>query len=314
MTKYGRMIGLWAMAMSIIIMAVSCSNGGQSSSNNNANNGSNGTLKCEQDTQAVGGLLGECVQVSPANNLTVNTADTNITIENTTSYAPFTKKMETYGTMFVARADVSDTFMTDVAKAYQQMFPQLNSLDLTKQQEVLNHIQRYRGVITMHANSSNVANNDNLQQNCSLCDIISMGEAKQTMEVVEHLLHNITDVGLHYGYPDQWSFNKTSSQIYVVMKEAINKGYYNVSTYDEILTSSSCGTYNRVLVQEFGYWLITTYWNLQEPYGPNENEWTIRNRTQLQNLLPSGVTLLENTVNKIMEVPSSEILTKLSTY
>ena len=42
------------------------------------------------------------------------------------------------------------------------------------------------------------------------------------------------------------------------------------------------GLFQRVIVQEFAYWLISTYWNLQEPYGPlEEEEWNIDNKEQL---------------------------------
>jgi len=79
-------------------------------------------------------------------------------------------------------------------------------------------------------------------------------------------------------------------------------------------TDYGCSVYNRVLVQEFAYWLISTYWNLQEPYGPNEEEWIIRNQQQLKEQLPLGYNLVESTVGKVMKAPSSEILEKLNTY
>ena len=51
------------------------------------------------------------------------------------------------------------------------------------------------------------------KQGLSVCDHISQISAAesnqgQTMEVVEHILHHVTDVGLHYTFPEQWGLRK----------------------------------------------------------------------------------------------------------
>jgi hypothetical protein len=138
---------------------------------------------------------------------------------------------------------------------------------------------------------------------------------RQTMEVVEHLLHNISDIGLHYAYPDEWAFNDKNSEVYKTMDQAIQEGLYDISSYEDILEEAGDEIYQRVIVQEYAYWLISTYWNLQEPYGPmEEEEWNIDNKKELLEKLPDGYQLVENTINKIMRSPSKEILEKFRKY
>ncbi|MEM7371883.1 MAG: hypothetical protein AAF587_24930 [Bacteroidota bacterium] len=259
------------------------------------------------------GRWGGCVLATPLNNETVELADTSLTILQDSEYAPFVKKMQTYGTLFVGMEGVSDDFMKDVAYTLHQMFPQDSSLDLAKQGEVLNAMHQYYGAIPVFNGDNTDVDVDKLAQDCSVCDIIMYRVHGQVMEVVEHLLHHITNLGLHYAFPAEWAFNDSSSEVYQVMNQAIEEGWYEIQSYEEI-RQESCDVYNRVLVQEFAYWLITTYWNLQEPYGPNENEWTIRNKQQLQEKLPVAHDLVAGTVGRIMAPPSSEMLETLKTY
>jgi hypothetical protein len=35
----------------------------------------------------------------------------------------------------------------------------------------------------------------------SVCDVICYSVGGQTMEVVEHILHHVTDVGFHFAFP-----------------------------------------------------------------------------------------------------------------
>ena len=90
----------------------------------------------------------------------------------------------------------------------------------------------------------------------------------QVMEVVEHILHYVSDVGLHYAFPAEWGISK-DSELAVAMQEAIDKGYYEVEQYGEILEESEAENkeeeYFRVLMQEFAYWVISTY--LESPGG-----------------------------------------------
>jgi hypothetical protein len=170
------------------------------------------------------------------------------------------------------------------------MFPQDSGLDLKKQQEVLNKLVQYKAllpVLSEHHDSASDDTNKGLDyfrhsDDYSVCDVIMYDVPRQTMEVVEHLLHNISDIGLHYAYPDEWAFNDKNSEVYKTMDQAIQEGLYDISSYEDILEEAGDEIYQRVIVQEYAYWLISTYWNLQEPYGPmEEEEWNIDNKKEL---------------------------------
>ena len=84
------------------------------------------------------------------------------------------------------------------------------------------------------------------------------------MEVVEHILHHVTDVGLHYTFPEQWGLRK-GSVLCDVMDEAISKQLYSVEMYEDesrpkgkLLDDQDL---LRVELQELAYWIITAYWD-----------------------------------------------------
>jgi hypothetical protein len=131
------------------------------------------------------------------------------------------------------------------------------------------------------------------------------GVPGQVNEVVEHILHHVTDVGLHYTFPDEWGISRTS-KLYQATQEAIDKKYYDVRQYGK--TDNEIR--NLVLLQEYAYWVIFTAWDLYEPYGP-EAEWTgIKNPDDLKNKLPLSYELFKSTIPKVMVSPSRSTLEK----
>jgi hypothetical protein len=132
----------------------------------------------------------------------------------------------------------------------------------------------------------------------------------QVMEVIEHILHAITDVGLHYEFPNDWGIS-TKSKLSTAMQKAIRNGYYDIRSYDDLKREDEPEIYHRVILQEFAYWFISTAWNLQEPYGPNEREWTIRNRAQLKKKLPEFFAVYKKTVEQVMSAPTLSTLAKI---
>ena len=47
---------------------------------------------------------------------------------------------------------------------------------------------------------------------CDEIKEIDNNEESQIMEVIEHILHHVTMVGLHYTYFNEWGVSKTSDQ------------------------------------------------------------------------------------------------------
>jgi hypothetical protein len=287
-----------AAILPLYLLVVACGGGATSSDNDRAE-----TTPAEQ---AAPTHLGGCILVEPVGTVPADILqDTGVLA--TDEYAPFTKKLTVYGITLVARDDASDEFLGRVAKTIKEIFVQDESLDLELQHEVIRNLYRYRATIPvpvgrdMSFAEEDEAAFDRLTEENSICDIIMQGVSPgQVMEVVEHILHFVSDMGLNYTFPDEWGIS-TDSALYQAMKRAIDEGYYVVEQYSDFDDEEE---YNRVLLQEFAYWFITTAWDLQEPYGPIEAEWTIRNQAELAEKLPEFYEVFKQTVGRVMVPPS----------
>jgi hypothetical protein len=232
----------------------------------------------------------------------------------TDEYPPFTKKLTVYGLTLVARDDASDQFMRLVARTITEIFPRDSNLDLAAQEEVLRNQYLYKAVIPVPVGEDmsfiedDEATWERTASQNSICDIIMEGVPGQVMEVVEHILHYVTDTGLHYAFPAEWGISK-DSELARGMNKAIEAGYYDIEQYGDIDEEED---HFRVLMQEFAYWVISTAWDLQEPYGPvGEAEWSIVTSAELQAKLPELSDMFERTVATIMVAPSLETLQQI---
>ena len=209
--------------------------------------------------------LGGFLPLLPLNNNIVDMTDRSLTIENF-DIPGFPKKMITYGTVFAVMAEVTDEFVYEVAQTFHEMFPQDPDLDLEMQNKVLSNMFQYGSLIPVlngryeSLTEDTEASMEQLSEDYSVCDIIMYkdGTGRQTMEVVEHLLHYLTSIGLHLTLPKDWSFSDPKSKVTRGMNQAIDVGLYDVESYNDIIEQDK-EIYQRVIVQEFSYWLISTY-------------------------------------------------------
>jgi hypothetical protein len=259
--------------------------------------------------------LGDCIRLSPTGEVPEDLYQVSDVVL-TDEYKPFTKKLSVYGITLIGRDDISDDFMRKVAKAITEMFPQEGEgIDSELQKEVLINMYRYKPVIPFffgdehEFSPEDEATFDITRSQNSICDIIMQGVPGQVNEVVEHILHFVTDVGLHYTFPDEWGISETS-KVYHAMQEAINKEYYIVEQYG----MRDSETRNRVLIQEFAYWLIGSGWNFLGPYAPDAEWKVIRTKEDLKEMLPLSYDLFESTIPKVMASPSIETLEEFKEY
>jgi len=255
---------------------------------------------------------GGCILIAP-----VEKAPSNLYrstgVETTDEFKPFTKTLSVYGITLIGREAVSDPFIEKIAITIREMFPQDDGIDTDKQKEVLSSMYEHRVAIPLFKGEPGFETDEDwaayaaLKRTNSICDIIAEIEERQVMEVVEHILHHVTDVGLHYAFPDEWGISKTS-KLNQFMLKAIEKGYYDASSYGDYEDPVS----RRVMLQEFAYIVITTAWDLQEPYGGGGGEWTrggtIANSTDMKEKMPRLFEMYEQTVAKVMAVPSRSTL------
>lgn len=233
-------------------------------------------------------------------------------IESTNQYKGFTKQMMVYGITFIARENISDDFMLQVAETLKKMFPRKPGMNLELQEEVLQNIYRYNGLIPfIHyddlENIEEELDSSILVYENSVPDIIIQGSKTQANEVFEHLLHFITAIGLHITIPETWAADRPSVAM-KMMKEAIEMKNYDVSKYEEM--DEHIGEREVILLQEYVYWLITSIWNLQERYGLGEDEWLLKNKNAVKEKHFKSYELFEGTIPAIMESPGYHDLDK----
>ncbi len=250
--------------------------------------------------------LGGCILIEPIGEIPADLYQ-NTGVLATGEYAPFTKALTVNGITLIARDDATDEFMERVATTIEEIFAQDDNLDLELQQELIRNLYRYRATIPVPVGDDvsfieeDEAAFDRLTEQNSICDIIMEAVSRgQVMEVVEHILHFTSDMGLHYTFPNEWGISTTSA-LYQAMQKSIAVGYYELEQCSDIDGEEER---NRVLLQEFAYWFITTAWDLQEPYGPLEAEWRIRTSADLQEKFPEFFEVYEQTVGRVMVAPS----------
>ena len=231
-------------------------------------------------------------------------------IEPTDMYPPFTKKLGVCGITLIARDEISNDFMQNVANTISEMFSITSETDIDIQRQVIESLYQYKTVIPLfYGEDWNVSHFeesswDETSSANSLCDIIMEDIPNQVMEVVEHILHHVTDVGLHYVMNDDWGL-LSGSELYRVTNDAIISGDYDIAQYSDIVEED---IRNRVILQEYAYWIIYTAWDLRKKYGPTESEWSIMSRNELATKQSGSYDLFTRTIPKVMTCPSDSIL------
>ncbi len=233
-------------------------------------------------------------------------------------YPPFPKYLSSCGIVLAATETVPDEFLILVGRAIDEVFARRDGLDLDAQRKVVADLHAYGALLPVPRTERSFERMlrrderafDRLHQKYSICDII-MAQVPdgQVMEVVEHILHTVTDVGLHYRFPKEWGLSR-DSELWKAMQLAIDQGYYNIESYDD-LDDAPRQVVDRILLQEFAYWFITTAWDLQVPYGPDEDEWTLRTPADLKAKMPEFFAVYQRTAARVMSAPSPATLAQI---
>ena len=227
-------------------------------------------------------------------------------------YLPFTKHLTVCGITLIGRDNISDEFMKKVAITIKSLFARDGDIDIKLQEELLTNMYKYRTAIPFFKGHNYEFSPEDeklmdiTRSKNSICDIIMEGVPTQINEVMEHILHHITDVGLHYTFPNEWGIS-TTSVAHKVTQEAIDKGYYKVEQYGD----DQGEELNRVLIQEYAYWIIFDYWELRSVFFPRDAEFNIKTGADLKAKLPQSYDLVMQTVPKVMVPPNNEQLIKL---
>ncbi|MFL2815699.1 MAG: hypothetical protein ACJZ9D_01740 [Alphaproteobacteria bacterium] len=241
-------------------------------------------------------------------------------------FAPFNRYIDVNGLRMFVLDKVKDEFVLDVANTFEAMFPQSSdTIDLASQQLILQsmsdykHFQRigYIGPPEDGEPASAPLSGDWEFAQDYIWEKPNSSTASQIGEVVEHLLHTISSLSLKYTFPEKWDWDDTSSDVYLAMQEAIDKGIYNVSSYSSL--KSDPEGYNKIIVQEFVYWFVSAEWDYFEVMGLSVNgsweggsneEWSLLTSQEVEEQLPLAHKLYVESFSKLVQKPSASKVTE----
>lgn len=243
-----------------------------------------------------------------------------IEVSENRQFDPFVKFIDVENLRLFSLQEVSNEFLIKVAKTYLLMLEDNSNIDLEMRSKFLdvskNHFvfQRiglegpdyYERKFKADFGSlpqSRAPNNGPYRDNAT--DYIweyNQGSESQLNEVVEHLLHTITNVVFAIQFKD-WNWEEPSSMIRLATKEAIDKGIFNISDYQEILNRGDTEGFNRVISTEFAYWLIAAEWGYGDFFELPNSEFRLNNQNQIAKTLPIGHKMYKCYVEKILSPP-----------
>ena len=231
-------------------------------------------------------------------------------------YAPFSKHLVAGGITFIATDEIDDEFMIAVGDTQAAMMAaDAEGIDVELQDAVLRALFRAKTTIPMwrgeepdFPEESDWEALDRLRDRRSICDAIFQLDEDdregQPMEVLEHLLHHLNMVGLHDVFPEDWGISRAST-LHAAMRTALDRSWYVVDYLDEFDDEEEA---DRVLLQEYAYWVISSEWDLQRAFGPGHDEWTLVDPTSFQNAQPELHEAYLRTIPKVLSPPRAERL------
>ena len=134
----------------------------------------------------------------------------------------------------------------------------------------------------------------------------------QVTEVLEHVLHTISQHGLHYAYPDELNITSgNAGPMMAAMQEAITNSVFDVSGYSALNDGSN--EYFAAIAREYQYLLCYAMWEYYSVYvdgGSLSPEWNDNSRTQAGVLTnnPLGYALFNNFISKVISKPTEATL------
>lgn len=239
-----------------------------------------------------------------------------------TDAGTFSAYIDAQNLRIFAKEGLSDSFLNNVGKSYEAMLVDASNINNSMRSHYLSITKDkyvYQRVGIFSENNSNFDPGTPPKPfDHNVTDYIwelKEGGKEQVGEVIEHLLHTVTTVIFYLAYPDDWDFNKPSSALRLAMDESIAKGIYDISSYDELKNDTEA--YNKILTQEYAYWLILAEWDYFVTAGKKMNgisgneEFTIGTSSEIASVLPLGHKLYKDYIEKILTIPNPETILSL---
>ena len=259
----------------------------------------------------------------------LNAIDSSNVISGST-LSPFDKQIKYGGLLIVALPDNTETFLVDVTDTYRDILGGDSGYTSSCVNSLITQFDTHRKVVQRlwtalgprpaqgGLEGNTVANFEAFGVTYEATDfVIELQESDagqpQINEVIEHILHTITVKGLSRVFPTKWDHSSTNSDIYLSMQEAINKGYYDISSYEDVRVSDPTA-HQSLIQQEFAYMAILTAWGLKPQVWPDSGtEWTLSTTNDIQTKLPLFWKLYEETVKNFLIPPKfSDLQTRFN--
>ena len=256
-----------------------------------------------------------------------------LTVIEDTYYLPFNRYIDSHGLRIFVLDDVSNSFIKKVAATYEAMLT-TNSLIDTEQRATFkealenNYVFQKVGVEgpEYYGGGNNFQKPHPINGNYrdEHTDYIWEGTsrtygdktsiqaaASQTGTVIEHLLHTITSIGFNLVYPE-WKWADSSSLINLAMQQAIDGGYYDISSYASVLDRDPEG-HMFTIATEFSFWLVLAEWEFFEltDKSNNNTEFTLRTASDIVDKLPLAHQLYLDTFAKVFSAPDKTLIQAL---
>ena len=256
-----------------------------------------------------------------------------LTVIEDTFYLPFNRYIDSHSLRIFVLDEVSNSFIKKVAATYEAMLT-TNSLIDTEQRATFkealenNYVFQKVGVEgpEYYGGGNNFQKPHPINGNYrdEHTDYIWEGTsrtygdktsiqaaASQTGTVIEHLLHTITAVGFNLVYPE-WKWADSSSSINLAMQQAIDGGYYDISSYASVLDRDPEG-HMFTIATEFSFWLVLAEWEYFEltDKSNNNTEFTLRTASDIADKLPLAHQLYLDTFAKVFSAPDKSLIQAL---
>ena len=248
----------------------------------------------------------------------------NIGLTEDNYFDPFTRHIEIQNFRIFITPEVSDDFAVHVSKIYELMLGNNDLIDPIMRQEYFetlinqNVFQRigYSGPDYYVEKTGKIFDEalnphpfkgpyrDNMTD--YIWEVPDANTDEKIGEIVEHLLHSITNVALAYTH-QEWNWMQ-NSDIYYATMEAINNNVFDVSDYQQILDRGDDEGYYSIITQEFMFWVIVVEWGLADIYELPHNEFSASSPAEIESKLPLAHKLYEDFIAKIFTPPSIDDL------
>ena len=239
-------------------------------------------------------------------------------------FDPFTKYIEVQNLRFFITPEVSDRFAIQVSQIYELMLGNNNLIDNSLRNgyfETLSNEYVFQRVGYSGPGYYEEKTGKNFDEALNphpfkgpyrdnmtdyIWEVPDANTDEKIGEIVEHLLHTITNVALAYTH-QEWNWMQ-NSDIYYATMEAINNNVFDVSDYQQILDRGDDEGYYSIITQEFMFWVIVVEWGLADIYELPHNEFSVSSPAEIESKLPLAHKLYEDFIAKIFTPPSIDDL------